>query len=361
MGDIVKLEQGADIGGVRIPAGGQLELEANGEVRYQGRKLELAITTADVHESSELPTYIAGYTNEEFRHEEMCPIVPVDNDEDRYRTFNDANVFQPVRVKADDESDINQITVKTSLSPYKVQPRRIGAFIPKHVERQQGPNYNVREAAGARCKRVINMDLEADTNNLLFTSANWGAAQVVTLGATENWEDGADSDPIKVLRMRGNASYGPITRWWMNPEVAGIFLENEAVRAHLRHVRGDGPLDTGIARGAIRNGQRLDFSIVGVGEFSVAGAKWFNPATKALEYMMPDGVIGLASPPEVNLETMATCKRFRRKDDSGVGFNVRELQLDWRGAGGTLIVVEEASDEVMTGKVVGALILGVMA
>jgi hypothetical protein len=173
----IKMTSEAVLGGVRIPEGAVIKLDGE-SLFYNGQKLQLGLSTADVHDPTELPTYLAGYSNEEFRHAEICQIIPVDKDEDKYRTFSSNVAFLPVTVKTNDDANIAEVKVDSSLTNYKVQPRRLGAFIPDTVRNQANPNYNVEFVHMERAARAINMDLELDVvgpTGLLTTSGNWAA------------------------------------------------------------------------------------------------------------------------------------------------------------------------------------------
>lgn len=363
----ITLADGAQLGGRQIPKGAQLRILGS-SVFYNGEKLELDLSTSDVHVPTELPSYLAGYPVEEYRAEECCPEVLVDQDQDVYRTANSAMAFAPATVKTDDKSNPNEITFETSTSPYKVQPRRIASFIPDTVRSQASPAYDVRFVHMELCKRVIALDIERDvlgSTGLLTTSTNWAASNRIALALGQQWGGpsgiGASSDPVKDLRAVINASATRITKWVLNQKMAGFLLDNPAFRAYTRATIGDQPLDRTV-RAIVDEGEgQIDFKVPGLGTFCVCCAKWTAPGASSLSYVMADVVVGLHLPPgqPVNAMTISTCKNFRRRGAYGVGYGVREARIETRGAGGTFIIVEEASIPTMTSTLAGGIITGV--
>lgn len=357
----IRLTEAAVLGGKQIPAGAELRLDG-GSLFYKGEKLELGLTTADVHDPTELPTYLAGYSNEEFRWAEMCQPILVDKDEDKYRTFNSAAAFRPVKVKTDDDAYAAEVKVETSLTNYKVQVRRLGAFIPDTVASQANPNYDVRLVHMERCARAVNMDLELDVmgpSGLLTTYANYGGSSIaVNLGAGFNWNGGVNSAPITDVRGRVIASKQRISRWWFNQRVAGYFLDHPQVRDYFRFQMGDATLAATIKAVADMDGEdTLDFAIVGLGRFSVCSAR-YEKTTGDIDFIMPDVLLGVTQPKgqPTNGEKIATAYSFRRRGPQGNGFNTREVRIEQRGAGGTLVLAEEASIPTLTSTLAGAFV-----
>lgn len=367
---MIQLAAPLQFGGLNIPQGATLAFRDN-RLFYNGQPLELGLTTADVHDPTELATYLAGYSNEEFRWSAACPEVLVDKDEDKYRTFNTSAAFGLVTVKTTDTAYPNEVVVESSLTNYKVQVRRLAAFIPVNVRAQAGANYNVEYVHMARCARAINMDLEFDvfgTGGLLVTAGNWNASNVTALGSTYQWGGasgvGANSNPIRDIDDIIEDSVARITDWWMNQHVANLFLRHAAVKDFLVTQFGQDGYAQTVRSAAEANERTVDFHLVGKGTFHVVAAKYANSgASGAIQYIMPNVVVGTHNFPgaPTDGEKIATCKNFRRRSTAGVGFNTRQIQLEHRGAGGTLVIVEEASVPTMTSNISGGLITGVSA
>jgi hypothetical protein len=370
------------IGSLQVRPGEAMDLvwdEAKGALLDRsGQAIMLGgMSPSDVHDPTEMATFLAGYKNATFRHPEMCQVVPVNYDEDKYRIFDSSAAFKPVQVKTDDDAPPAEIRVTSSLTNYKVVVRRIAAFIPDPTMRQvTNPGYDIRFIHMERCKTAIDLDLELDVlgpSGLLTTAANWGTNQTVTLAAGFQWGSGigssagvgANSDPIHDLRNMRDNSNQRITSFWMNEHVAGIFLDHPSVRDYMRQNYGDSVPGADIK--AIRDDDDsvVDFKLTGLGTFHVVCSRVENslgtPATTG--YVMPDQVIGVVQPAGVptNGERIASAYNFRRRGPAGVGFYTREVRFEARGAGGTMIIVEEASIPTMTSKYSGGQIVGVTA
>ncbi len=340
-----------------------------------GTPIMLGLTPGDVHDPTELATYLAGYSNEDFQHEKACQVIPSDHDEDKYRTFNSSLAFRPVVVKTDDDATPAELKAPSSLTNYKVVIRRIAAFIPDPTQKQvTNPGYDLRFVHMERCKRAINMDLELDVlgaSGLLTTSGNWNSNNRVTLGANYAWGDtagnaanaGALSDPIADLQARVVASAQRITSWFMNQRVALCFLAHPKVRDYYRMHFGDNAITNTMASISDADAGVVEFKMPLLGTFKVCCARVeSNTAGTTTDYIMPDVVIAVTQPPGIptNGDRIATAYNFRRKGLAGVGFYTREVRFDARGAGGTLIIVEEASIPTMTSGICGGYIGAVL-
>ena len=324
-----------------------------------GQRVTLALQPQDVHDPSEIPTYLAGYSPFQYRADEASKAVLVDQDEDKYRQFDSDDAFEPVAVKGSTQGAVPEVDPKSDLTSYKVVERYVGSFIPAQTQAQaSNPNYDPRMAAARRCRRALQLDREIDVWTLLTTVGNWTAANVNAAPAV--WT-GA-SDPIKDLQDLMEESAQEITEFWMNQKVANAFLRNASVKDHMRQFLGDGP-----ANGAVRDVQNagtrpVDFAIPGLPPIRVAAAKR-KTAPGVLSYVLSDVVVGLTTIPGVPVdgEEIATSWTFRRRGPSGTGFESREFFVPGRGPqGGTMVVVSQADIAVFTASNAGGLITGVV-
>jgi hypothetical protein len=105
----------------------------------------------------------------------------------------------------------------------------------------------------------------------------------------------------------------------------------------------------------------IDFKIDGLGTFHICAAK-AEQTDGSLDFIMPDCVIGTHHLPgtPTSPDKIATAKNFRRRGSSGNGFSTREVRIETRGAGGTLVIAEEASVPTFTGTIVGGYIDGIV-
>lgn len=326
----------------------------------KGQLVTLALTPADVHDPRELPTYLAGYKPFPYRADEISPVILTDNDEDKYRQFDEDDAFRAVVVKGSIQGAIPEVDPKTSLTPYKVVDRFVGSFISDITEQNATETlYRPRQAAMKRCQRAIQLDREVDVLGLLTTTGSWDTNNRVTLAAGSNWNGGADSDPIGDIQARIIASAQPVTDIWMNQEVGFEFLKHPLVRDHMRQMLGDNSVGGGVGMVADAGSQMVDFTIPGFPTFHIVASKVKDETTGNIGYVLGDDVLLTTRPPgtPTDGEEIATSYTFRRRGNAGVGYETREFRVDGRGPkGGTMVVVSMADIAVITGSNVGGLI-----
>lgn len=324
----------------------------------EAKRVALALTPSDVHDPTEIPTYLAGYKPFQYRADEFSPIVLVDHDSDKYRQFSSDDTFRRVDVKNIANSlTIPEVDPQTSLTTYKVVDRAIASFIPDETESNAtNPNYRPRMAAARRCRRAIDLDREIDVlgsgTDGLALNTSWAAAVRIALGAGQNWNGGINSDPILDLHNMIEASFQVITEFVMNHRLANAFVRHPKVKDHFRQFVGDGALQGAINQLGQSGKNPVDFAVPGVGVIKVTSSKVKNETTGALDYVMPNCVVGLTVPDAqfpLDGEEIATTYTFRRRGPSGTGYEAREFRVDNRGPlGGTMVVVSQADDNVFT-------------
>lgn len=340
----------------------QIKLAEDNPLGRAGQRVTLALQPADVHDPTELPTYLAGYKPFGFRADEVSKPVLVDNDSDKYRTFNSDDAFEPVEVKGSESGAVPEVDPKSALLTYKVVERYIGSFIPKQTELATGNNYNPLMAAGRRARTALELDREIDTMTLVGTNTNWDSTVRLALGATQKWNGGAISDPILDLQTALETSWQQVTEIWMNQRVAHAMLRHDKVRDHMRQFLGDAAVSAALGRVSMAGTENVDFAIPGFPPFRVAAAKY--KVAGVMTYVLGDVVVLVRTPPGVPTdgEDIAATYTFRRRGPSGTGFEVREFFVEGRGPlGGTMVVVSQADIAIMTGNVAGGIITGAYA
>lgn len=340
-----------------------LTLAEDNDFGRAGQKITLALTPSDVHDPTEMPTYLAGYKPPGYRADEASKVVLVDHDEDKYRTFHSDDAFRAVNVKGAISGAIPEVDPKSSLAQYKVVDRFVGSFI-NAITEQNATGYAPRQAGLRRCQRALQLDREIDTWALLSTLGNWNALNRETLPAARQWNGGATSDPIKDIETRIVASAQRVTGIWLNEEVGFAFGRHPLVKDRLRQMLGDQGAQA-ILGGLYKSQEEpFDFVIPGLPPFHVASAKVKNETTGAFDYVLGDDVILVVAPPGVprDGEEIATSYTYRRSGGAGVGYETREFFVPGRGPkGGTMIVCSMADIAVMTGSNCGGLIKDVLA
>lgn len=333
-------------------------------VGVAGQRVTLALQPSDVHDPTEIPTYLAGYKPFGYRADEASKAVLVDNDEDKYRSFDSDDAFRRVSVKASTSGAVPEVDPKSALATYKVVDRFLGSFIPRQTELQTGNNYQPRMAASRRCRRALDLDREIDVWTLLGTNTNWATTQRTALAATYNWNSGVNSDPIFDLQTAIEKAAQPVSAIWMNQKVAHTLLRHDKVKDHMRQMLGDAAASAATQQVSMADDQNVDFVIPGFRPIRVVASKVKNESTSALDYILGDVVVLVTVPPgtPTDGEEIASTYTFRRRGPSGTGFESREFEVPGRGPlGGTMVVVSQADIAVMTGSNCGGIITGVIA
>lgn len=335
-------------------------------IGVEGQRVTLSLTPQDIRDATEIPDYLAGYSPGMYRADEVSKPILVDNDEDKYRTFDSDDAFRRVYVKGSMQGAVPEVDPKSSLSSYKVVERYIGSFVPRQVQLQRPANnsYQPVLAASRRCKRAIMLDREVDVFTLLGTSGNWNANQQ-TAAAGTGWADQTNGDPILDVQNMVEKTAQPITEIWMNQKIANRFMRHQSVRTYMKQYFGDSA-QPGLAA-ALASGNQLniaaDFVLPGLPTIRIASAKVKNESTGLLQYVLGDVVIAVTVPPggmPSDGEEIASSYTFRRRGISGTGLDVREYEVDGRGPlGGTMIVVATADIPVITANNAGGILTGV--
>ena len=342
-------------------------LAENSALGQAGQRVNLELLPGDVHDPTEIPTYLSGYKNWDHRADEMSPVILVDDDENRFRNFSQDDTFEPVNVKGALSGPIPEVDPRSTLDTYKVVDRYLGSFIPTPTENQTGNSYRPRMAAARRCMKAINLDRELDVlgpTGLLTTLANWNGDQATTLASGFEWNGGATADPINDILSLVASSAQPVTEIWMNQIVANAFITNDGVRDHMRQLLGDSAaasVSQSLASSQTTS-RAVDFIIPGLPPIRVSGVKFKN-ASGNLVFLMPDVVIGTTVPVSVpsDGEEIATSYTFRRRGPAGVGTESREFRIEGRGPhGGTMVVVALADIAKFTATNAGGIIAAVI-
>lgn len=340
------------------------EMVVDGTRYAAGQRVQLALDPADVHDPTEMSQYLAGYTPFEYRADEVSPPILVDNDSDKYRTFDANDAFKRVPVKGSVQGAIPEVDPKSSLDNYNVVERYIGAFIPQQTQTQTGNNYRPVFAALRRCSRAIMLDRELDTFGLVNTPGNWAASAQHTAAAV--WTDTTNGVPLTDLQTMIEKSSQPVTALWMNQHVGHVFIRHPQVRDTMRQFYGDDNVKQ-VANNILNagiSGRSLDVEVPGLPPIRISASKVLNETTGNYDYCFGNVVNAITRPPGVPTdgEDIASTYTFRRRGPSGNGFNTRDFFVPSRGPlGGTFVVVSMADVAKMTSTTAGGILSGVVA
>jgi hypothetical protein len=325
-----------------------------------GQVVTLALYPSDVHDPTEIPTYLAGYKNNDMRADEVSPPILRDSDTDKYRTFDEDDAYLTVDVKGSINGTVPEVDPKSALSQYTVVDRFVGSFV-NDITAQNATAYTPRQVAGRRCATAIGLDREIDVWTMLTDANQWHASVKATLGATQKWNGGADSDPIVDLQTRIEASLSPITDAYMNLRTAHAFINNAKVRDYLKLLLGDSGAASVLGGFNARSQAGFDFTIPGIFgvTFHIVTGKYKTASSGSPDFILGNDVVLVHKPGGVpnDGQEIATTYTFRRKGGAGVGWETREFRVEGRGPkGGVMVVVSQADIAKMTGPKVGGLI-----
>jgi hypothetical protein len=315
-----------------------------------GQRVSLSLAPSDVHDASEVPELLQSYRSPLFRADEVCPVIPVDKLSDKYRVFSSDNAFEPVEVKTTGEAAIAEVDPDSELSTYTCDLRAIGCFISAQTE--MSAEFDVKARAAKRCADAIMRDIEIDVMTLLGTNTNWDAG--VRTAAATAW-DQAGSTPIVDLQTAIRKSYQPVRCIAINLQTAFALINHDDVKDLMRQFKGDQPVTDAMTRIADASATNIDFVIPTMPPFKVVNSQRIVAGAK-VEILGKVAVLisGPTSPMPDEIMSAAT---MRWRGPSGTGWSSREYTVEGRGPwGGTMLVVSEASDQVMVANKAGGII-----
>ena len=325
------------------------------QAMYQGQRVTLNLTPADVHDPSEITNYLAGYKPFPFRADEASPIVLVSHQKDKYRTFSSNDAFRLVTVENSESAPPPLVDPSSSLADLATVNKYLGSFVPKQVE-NQADNFSPILQAAKRVKYAMMQNREAEVWTLLGTNTNWAVGQQTAAGTA--W-DVAGGDPILDVETAIEKSNQPVTDIWFNQQVGHAFLRNTNVKDHMRQFFGDSDvrkIGTAVANAQT---QAVDFSIPGFPPFHVVASKYLNETTSLLDYHLGKVAVLTTRPTAVpkDAEEIASTYTFRRDDGSDTGYVVRRFFVNGLGPlGGEMVVVSCSDVATLTGNTVGGII-----
>ncbi|MEA3225127.1 MAG: hypothetical protein U9Q07_04190 [Planctomycetota bacterium] len=325
------------------------------EAVYQGQRVTLNLTPAQVHDPSEMPTYLAGYKPFPFRADEASPVVLVPKSADKYRNFAANDAFRLVTVENSDAAPPPLVDPSSSLTSYKTVNKYLGAFVPKQVE-TEADNFSPLQQSAKRVKWALMQNREAEVWTLLGTAGNWAATQRTAAGTA--W-DAAGGNPILDLQTGIEKSLQMVTDIWMNQQVAHAMLRNDNVRDHMRQFGGDDNYKAVGASVANAQSQAVDFAIPGFPPFHVVAAKYLEETTSTHDYHLGKVAVLTTRPNAVptDAEEIASTYTFRRDDGFNTGYEVRQFFVDGLGPrGGEMVVVSCSDVAILTGNTIGGII-----
>jgi hypothetical protein len=316
-----------------------------------GQRVSLSLAPSDVHDASEVPELLQSYKSMKFRADEICPVIPVDQLSDKYRIFSSDNAFQPVVVKTSGEAAVAEVDPESALSTYTCVLRAIGCFISAQTE--MSAEFDVKARAAKRCADAIYRDIEIDVMTMLGTNTNWNAA--VRTAAGTAW-DQAGSTPIVDLQTAIRKSYQEVKAIAINLQTAFALINHDDTKDLMRQFKGDLPVSDALNQIAKAPMSSIDFTIPTLPPFKVVGSQYVNGAGTKVDTLGKVAVL-ICGPDIPMPDEIMSAASFRWRGPSGTGWSSREFTVDARGPwGGTMMVVSEASAQVMVANIAGGII-----
>jgi len=316
----------------------------------------LDLGPTDVHIPAALPNFASGYRNFTPIADIISPPLLVQKQVNDYWQFAKEDAFQRALPNVGaGGATVGEISPRLSFAQYSCVERALGGFVTTQTEANADAPLNILQATTKRVMNALILEREIRVQAMLRTTANWNAAQVTTLLAGFQWNQGASSDPVKDLHTLMEASYGDVTGIVMAENVWHAFIRNPSVRAYYAYKSNTAAMP--------KPGDMQ--AILELPPIYVSCMKYINSAG-ALVYVWGPDVVAFRQPeqnPPTTQDDVATSYTFRwnianPKDGvSNGGFIVRQFYVQDRGSmGGNKLVVVHNDAEKITGQFIGGII-----
>jgi hypothetical protein len=324
----------------------------------EGEVITMAVTPADVSNTTVIETLLGGYSNAEMAADMASPPVLVDKETFKWRDYSHLNEYAPVEDRTGRTGQIQQIEHISEMEEAKTEEHALAAWIPWAAENDADANYPVRQAHAQLLQTKLTLNREIRIWDRLTTLGNWGAAHRTTLTSDYFWPAGTSKDPLKDLNTYIKASWQPVTDIFMSAEAAGYFVADTKVVALLARINAS----AGSPQTVVDIGSRAVQTIVlpGFPLIHVLSAKKY---VSSMGYILDDDVVGLNVPSQLaGGNTKATHLSFRNRGRSGTGWVVNEYVPWGLGLNGGVMLEAGFSDgDIMVSSTAGFLIKGVIS
>ena len=333
-------------------------VEATGRrEKFDGRLVQMDLAPSDVHTNSAVPYYAAGYRIADGLADVASPVILTPKQADVYYTWNQNSDFQrSLPVGGAPGAGSGEVNPSISSSSFLTVQYTLGGFMPTEVV----ANADTPIRPFVKLVQVVidklRLEREYRVMNLLSTSGNWNANNVIALAGGAQWDGGAASDPVANLHKAIENSYLPVTGILWSELVEHDFVRNPNVQKYFTY--------KDMVNG-IPDPQKIS-SLLRLPPIYTAMMKYVTGG--ALTYVWGNNVILLHNTGDLSSQMdVATTRTFRWNGAEGAtpdgtlsaGFLVRTFFDPKRGArGGTQVVVTHSDIEVMTSGYVGGLITG---
>lgn len=319
------------------------------------RLLDLAPT--DVHQPAALPNYSAGYQNDGFIADVVCPPVLVNKPADKYYTFAKEDAFQrALPFVGAPAASVPEISPRLANAQFNTVERAIGGFLSTQLENAADGALKLRQAYAERIHMAHMLEREIRVQTLMTTAANFDSSVVVTIASGSQWDGGASSNPLTDLQGRVIAAWAPnLDGTALSRQVWYDFQNNAQVQKYFAYKDRVSPLPKPGEMSAIL--ELPPFYVANAKVIGSSGSQSLIWGDDVLMFKMP------RSMPPVDQRDVSTGVTFRWNDtdipDGRVanGFVIREFFYQARGSKGgymQIMVVQDA--ETVTSKFAAGLL-----
>lgn len=216
----------------------------------------------------ELTAIAMAYRNMDYVAERVLPIVTVGKQEFKYLIYDKPDRFTIPDTKVGRKSKPNEVEFGSTEKTESTEDHALDDPIPQADIDNAAPNQDPRGDAVEGIMDLILLDREKRTADLVFTAANYPTGNKETLSGTDQWSDGANSDPIKDISDAIEGLIMPPTRLVLGSQVMTQLARHPKVLKAIHKTSGD----TGIARRSdLEDLFQLDI---------VVGRAWHNTAAE---------------------------------------------------------------------------------
>lgn len=153
-------------------------------------------TQNDVHINGPLSQLSIAYTNKGYIAEQVFPNVQVKHKSDNYYKFDKAPWLRDEAEVRAPGGDYPVGGYTLSDDTYKVKQWAFASLVPDEIRENADSPINPDRNAVNFCTQKLLLKKEKLVANLVFTSGNWNANNVVTLANTDQWSDYSNSNPF---------------------------------------------------------------------------------------------------------------------------------------------------------------------
>lgn len=350
---------GDDLSALLGASGGSASFRARDE---SGNVFTLDLAPTDVHVDAALPNYAAGYKLADGIADEVCPIVMVDKQSNKYRTWSKDDAFEEAEtLVAVQGGNVNEVSPRLdSAATYICTPYALASRVTTELLANADAPLAPEKAAVRRIKNALHIGREKRAAALLTTVSNWSGGYELDLSgdATLKWNGGSNSNPIRDIYKLVEGSLTPVTHVAMSEQCYHDFITNANVQKYIFAKTGIQPIP-----GVNDWSALLDLPKIVVGKMKLKS----RTAGTYGNYVWGNNVVGLCIQPgtPVDGETISTAKTFRWTGaNAGVpdgavqeGYFVRKYFDPRLGTRGSWVVVIAVNDaEKMTSVYAGGII-----